>query len=266
MGWDDAKVEATARALLGYRDRGEAVALPWPGAVPDLHTGYRVQEAADAIRIAERGDMAIGYKIAVTSAAARATLGVDAPFFGRLFRSITSASPAALPAGIGLWQVHEPEIALVIGSDLPPRGAPYDAETVRAATRAVLPCIEIVGTRFTPWTSAGAPNLAADNAAHGYWVIGPETADFQALDLMEAPITCSVGGVEVARGKGANVDGGPFAVTAWLANALIARGRHLRAGDYVTTGTATAPVPVKPGQHVTADFGALGAVSVTIAS
>ena len=37
-------------------------------------------------------------------------------------------------------------------------------------------------------------------------------------------------------------------------------GRRLRAGEIVTTGTATAPAPVKAGSHVVADFGELGTV------
>ena len=46
------------------------------------------------------------------------------------------------------------------------------------------------------------------------------------------------------------------------ANALAATGRGLKAGDYVTTGTTTQPVPAAAGQTVLADFGALGRVEI----
>ena len=68
-----------------------------------------------------------------------------------------------------------------------------------------------------------------------------------------------------AVGKGANVDGGPFGATAWLANELAKYGRALKAGDYVTTGTAIAPFPYAgDGKTAVADFGALGKVEVRI--
>jgi len=56
------------------------------------------------------------------------------------------------------------------------------------------------------------------------------------------------------------VDGGAFGAAAWLANALAAEGRALRAGAFVITGSVTPPVPVRARQSVRADFGPLGLV------
>ena len=114
----------------------------------------------------------------------------------------------------------------------------------------MLPAIEIIGTRLDPWAQAGAPMLAADNAAHGCWIRGAPLFDWQGIDLMDGPVTISADGAVRATGAGRDVDEGPFGAAAWLANALIARGRWLRAGDYVGTGTVTAPVPVEAGQAV----------------
>jgi 2-keto-4-pentenoate hydratase len=259
---DAAEIDRIAAALLAHRAQNRPNPLPAPETeVPDLATAYRIQAAATRLRVAA-GDAAIGYKIAVTSAAARAMLGVDAPFFGRLFRSTTLAQPATLQAVAGLHTVYEPEIALLLGRDLPGSGAPYDAASLRAATRAVLSCIELVGTSFSPWAQAGAPRLAADNAAHAHWVIGDAIEDFAALDLMEMPITLSIDGAVAATGRPSLVEGGPFAAAAWLANTLADMGTPLRAGDYITTGTATQPMPIAAGQRVLADFGKLGQVSL----
>ena len=74
-------------------------------------------------------------------------------------------------------------------------------------------------------------------------------------------MTLFVNREEKARGKGRNVDGGAFGATAWLANDLAARGRGLKADDYVTTGSVTPPVPVAPGTAVVADLGPLGSVT-----
>lgn len=263
MTQDDKTVEITARALLAHRDDASPIAVPWAHQVSDIAVGYAVQLCAERIRLTERSDQPVGWKIGATGAPARAMLGVSSPFYGRLFATMCSPSPAELPAA-GLWQVHEPEIGLVIGRDLGPAGAPYTAADIAAATRAVVPAIEVVGTWFSPWSKAGAANLAADNGAFGHWVHGAEVTDFAGLDLMEAPITLSINGAIAATGKGANVDGGAFEVTAWLANALVAQGRMLKAGDFITTGTTTPPQKVEPGQVVVADFGKLGAVSLTV--
>ncbi len=51
-----------------------------------------------------------------------------------------------------------------------------------------------------------------------------------------------------------------FDAVVWLANhpALAARG--LQAGDLIMTGTCTGLLPLKPGDHAAADFGAIGQV------
>ena len=61
-----------------------------------------------------------------------------------------------------------------------------------------------------------------------------------------------------------NVDGGAFGAAAELANTLAARGRRLAAGDFITTGSVTTPVPVVAGQAVVADFGPLGRVELAL--
>ncbi len=230
----------------------------------DMPAAYAVQDALDALLRDELGQRAIGYKIAATNPASRAHLRVEAPFFGRLYDGMTSASPAALPFRRGLLRVHEPEIALQIGLDLPASDAPFDAAAIEAATRAVLPAIEIIGTPLDPWAQAGVTNLAADNAAFGHWILGAAITDWRGLDLLEGVVTVWIDGQRVATGKGSHVDDGAFGAAAWLANALAGRGVSLKAGDYITTGSVTPPIPVQPGQHVRAEFDGLGRVELQV--
>jgi 2-keto-4-pentenoate hydratase len=56
--------------------------------------------------------------------------------------------------------------------------------------------------------------------------------------------------------------GHPAAAVAWLANCLGPRGERLRAGWLVLSGGLTAPVPLEPGQAVTAELDGLGSVEV----
>lgn len=265
MTFNDTEIEAAARVLIEHRDRQ----TPHPVASirfapPDLATAYRIQAAFETILVKERGDRAIGYKIGATNQVARTHLKIQAPFFGRLYQSITGASPARLAHAPAFFRAHEPEIALQIDRDLPAQHAPYTAEQIATATRAVLPVIEVVGSCFTPWAEAGAPNLAADNAAHGYWVTGTPVTGFAGLDLLALAVSLSVNGTVVATGEGRAVDGGPFGAAAWLANTLAAMGRGLKAGDFISTGTVMAPYPTDANQDVVADFGPLGRVALRI--
>jgi 2-keto-4-pentenoate hydratase len=57
--------------------------------------------------------------------------------------------------------------------------------------------------------------------------------------------------------------GDPLAALVWLVNELSSLGITLRRDQVVTTGACTVPLEVKAGDHVLADFGELGAVSVT---
>ena len=63
-------------------------------------------------------------------------------------------------------------------------------------------------------------------------------------------------------GLGANVLGDPRAALTWLVNELSGLGIVIAAGQVVTTGTCATPLPVAAGDTVTADFGALGRVSL----
>ena len=89
---------------------------------------------------------------------------------------MTSLSPATI-TDVGYFWVYEAEIAIEIGRDLDLAAAPFDAGMIKAATRAVRPAIEIIGTPFTPWVQAGGPNLVSDNAAFGYWILGNPIQD-----------------------------------------------------------------------------------------
>lgn len=255
---------AIADLLIARRDSQSPLPVADVPGPLDHATAYQVQAAVAARRSERNGWRVAGYKIGATNPAARAMLKIDQCFFGRLFDATNHDSPATLPAAPGFWHVYEPEIAIELSRDLPATGAPFTPDDLRAATRAIMPVIEVVGTGYTPWTETGVPLLIADNAIHGHLVMGRPVHDFAGLDLMELAVTLRINGVVAGTGRGGNVDGGPFGVAAWLANALAAQGYALRAGDRITTGTTMPPPPIGSNQDVLADFGPLGQVSLRI--
>ena len=259
--------DAIARQLLANRAAARPIAnADWQagGTVPaDQDAGYAAQAAMTTL-LAEQGQSTIGYKIGATNQMARDLLGVETPFFGRLYDATSSDGPGELSMIAGIHEVAEPEIAIRLGHDLDPSQAPFDAAAIEAATDALLPAIEVIISCFEPWMQAGAPSLIADNGAHGSWIMGTAVTDWSGFDPLDSPVQVSVTGADLMTGRGGAVDGGAFGAAAWLANKLASQGRGLKAGEYISTGTVTPPIKLAPGMRIDADYGALGRISLAV--
>ena len=162
-------------------------------------------------------------------------------------------------------RVAEPEFAFRMGRDLPPRSTAYDVADVLDAVATLHPAIEIPDSRFVDFAGAGEAQLIADNACAHLFVLGPPTTtNWRVLDLVEEKPVITLSGRRYI-GHGRNVLGDPRVALTWLANELRLLGITLRAGEVVTTGTCHPPLPIQSGDHLAADFGALGKVSVGFA-
>lgn len=206
----------------------------------------------------------IGYKVGATGPAARKLLSTDHPFYGRLIDKLAQASPGTLSPAENRMRVIEAEFAFRMGRDLAPRGAPWTREEVEAAILTAFPAIEVVDSRYADWTKVGVLSVIADQGSHGHWVYGPATETWRGLDLAAHKVTLSVDGAVVREGAGRNVLDHPINAVVWLANTLNATGQTLRAGEYISTGTATDVYPAKPGETISADFGVLGKVELAL--
>lgn len=251
-----------AELLLAARRAGQALeALPARCRPGSLEAGYAIQAAfAEAV-----GGVQAGYKIGATSRLAQDFLGLDGPFYGRIFRGGIHESPAALRAGNFAFCLIEPEFAFRLAAPLPPRATPYDEAEVAAAVGAVHPAIEVITSAFgAAWKEAGAPALVADNGVHGAFVLGPECRDWRGLDLPAQRVGLSINGEKVSEGEGANAMGGPLTALTWLANALAGQrmAPALDAGDLVTTGVVTDFKLLEAGDEALADYGELGSVGL----
>jgi 2-keto-4-pentenoate hydratase len=225
---------------------------------------YQVQADLIPQLLAHFGGNAIGYKIACTNEIAQRQLHVDSPFFGRLLSATTQDSPASIPSGDYFMRVMEAEFAFRMARDLPPAVQPYTRDQVSDAVEGVLPGIEVVDSRFDSWTTVGTPSLIADNACHAAWIHGPLVTNWRSIDLAAQKVRLIINGQLKDEGSGAAVLGHPLNALTWLANALNTRSLGLKAGDYITTGVTTDIYLAGPGDHVTADFGPVGSIELSI--
>lgn len=58
--------------------------------------------------------------------------------------------------------------------------------------------------------------------------------------------------------------GDPLRALTWLVNELSGLGIGIESGQFVSTGTCAVPLDVRPGEAVTADYGALGAIGLRL--
>jgi 2-keto-4-pentenoate hydratase len=263
---DDAAVRAAQILFDAWQQGDKIVALPEACRPATRADGYAIQSAL--LRLSGRN--AFGWKVAATSAAGQAHIGVDGPLAGRLLSGQIHVDGAVVPIGGNRMRVAETEFAFRMSHDLPPRQNAWTLAEVMAAVDALHLAIEIPDSRFENFVTAGAPQLIADNACAHRFVMGPEAAgDWRSIDLSAHVVKAEVRAGDTLRytreGQGSNVLGDPRIALTWIANELSALGIGLRAGEVVTTGTCVVPLEFEAGDAIRADYGVLGRVAVRIA-
>ena len=117
----DAQLQAAADTLWDHwKDVRRLAALPEAIRPASRADGYAIQARLD-----RRSAFPLyGWKIAATSKAGQAHLGVDGPLAGRLLRERVYAMDREVPFGRNHMKVVEAEFAFRMGRDLPHRSAP----------------------------------------------------------------------------------------------------------------------------------------------
>lgn len=242
--------------------RGRFAGLPGSCRPADEDGGYAVQDALHGrLAAAGRGELA-GWKIGCTTAVMQAYLKIPSPCAGGILAGGVHAAPCAIPYATYVRPGVECEMAVRLGADLPAGGAPYDRARVAAAVEACMAAIEIVDDRYVDWRQIDTPTLIADDFFQAGIVLGPAVSDWRSLDFAAMGGRMAVNGAAVGTGRAADVMGHPFEALAWLANRLARRGRQLRAGDLVMTGSIVETKWLEPGDRVEVAIDGLGEAAV----
>ncbi len=199
-----------------------------------------------------------GWKVALTNKALQEKAGVTEPAYGPIFTQFIHESGHAFANGVSCLGGIECEFAVKLGKDLPASGAPYTREKAAEAIATLHPAVEVTGLRFKTRPALGRPGSTMDFAGNFAFVFGKGIADWRKFDLPKHGAKHIVDGKTIAEDTGANVLDHPLNSLAWLANKLATRNMSLKAGDWISTGAVTGPIPVAPGADVVADFGTLG--------
>ena len=236
--------------------------LPPDLCAADRAEAYRVQACIETYSATPP----VGWKIAATSKAGQAHIGVDGPMAGRLLAERRIPDGGSLVLGSNLMKVAEMEFAFRFGEDVMPRAQPYSQAEVLDRVSALHPAIELPDSRYDRFETVGDLQLIADNACAHYFVLGdPAPKRWRDLDLAAYTVRGLKNDAIAETGMGANVLGDPRIALTWLVNELSRFGMPLKKDQVVITGTCVKPMPIAVGDRVAGDFGELGGISVSIA-
>jgi 2-oxo-3-hexenedioate decarboxylase len=216
-----------------------------------------------------RGERITGRKIGFTNRQMWEAYGVASPIWGYI--TSHTARELADTQVLALNDFSEPRIEPEIMFGL---GA---APTPKMSDTALLDCIEwvalgyeIVQSIFPDWKFAAADTVAA-NGVHGALLIGKRQAIASRraewkheLATFKAGLFCD--DKLVQQGGGSLVLDSPLSALSHLIE-LLADDRHnpaLDAGDIISTGTLTMPMPVNPGERWTTRVQGIPLEEITI--
>jgi 2-oxopent-4-enoate/cis-2-oxohex-4-enoate hydratase len=236
-------------------DRRETATVTSRHPDADLSGAYSIQAAG--IELRERdGEVVVGGKLGFTSLAMQQAMGVDQPNYGWLTDAmLVHDRTVALDRLI--HPKLEPEIAFLLGDDL---DGGMGADDVLAATAAVMPCLEVVDSRFIDFQFQLQDNIA-DNSSAALVVLGDVAVPPGGLDLRTCGVVISVDGEVAHTATGAAALDDPAKAVAWMADA-VSGSRGLRAGDIVISGGLTPPIDLEPGVTIRTDIDHIGTATL----
>lgn len=240
----------------------EALAHAWDGAprVPATTLpiagdaqAYAVQEA-----LAARLGPVAGWKVGASS-------DTSEPNASPLPAIVMVPAGRALSLPSRSLRLIELEVAVRLRADLRPGPRMLSRDEVIDAVEAVLPVIEVVDSRLAEGRDAPAPARLADLQSHGALAFGaPANLPPREVDMRRLRTRLWFDGEAAADVTGAHAAPDIWRLVAWLARHAQARGRPLRAGDLVTTGSCTPPVFAAEGARVAGEITGLGRIEITL--
>jgi 2-keto-4-pentenoate hydratase len=181
---------------------------------------------------------------------------------GPIFTStINTVPPIALRAPSGNARV-EPELAFILGKDLPARDTPYTPAEIDAAIARVHLALELIHGRYHPSLSIGFPESLADGLVNQGLFIGP-AAQFELADTpgeFTIEVRRADGRVNTLNGGHPNND--PRAPVYWLVEFLRSRGQPLFAGQAIITGSFAGIIEIPLNELVEINYANIGTMTV----
>jgi 2-keto-4-pentenoate hydratase len=179
--------------------------------------------------------------------------------------TVHDSSPCAAWARGGLVRV-EPELAFILGRDLPARAAPYSVAEIDAAIAGTHLALELIDSRYSDPGQAGFIENLADGLLNQGLYLGPAVDMVQARIAGELAISVDVGTQETIQLQGRHPAVHPRAPLYWLAEFLRSSGQGMRAGQAVITGSYAGSFDLPVAQEIAIRYGELGQLRLSFSA
>lgn len=204
------------------------------------------------------GRRVVGRKIGLTSKVMQAATGITEPDYGVILDDTVWENGSVVPFDDFSNVRIEVELAFLL--DRPLEGPHCTVFDVLAATRYVVPALEILNSHFE-LEGRTIVDTIADNAAYGGIVVGGNPTAVADVDLRWVSALLYRNETIEESGVAAAVLNHPANGVAWLANKLHQHGQRLEAGELILAGSFTRPMWVSRGDTVFCDYGPMGTIT-----
>lgn len=257
----ESDIEAAARAFVNARRSGRPLAA-YPGSLPaGMTAAYRCQDAAIDLWSEPVG----GWKVGRIPAVFEEQYGSDrlaGPIFRSTIRQTSTGAPEVMPVYVGGFAAIEAEFVAVIARDAPAGQRQWSLEEAAGMMADLRIGLEVASSPLATINELGPAVTASDFGNNAGLVVGPSIRDWRTRNLESMNCEAFVDGKSVGKGGAFNLTGGPARSVQFILELTAARGRPLRAGDFIATGQTTGIHEIEPGQSGRIDFGDDGAISL----
>lgn len=156
----------------------------------------------------------------------------------------------------------EPELAFILGKDLPARSDAYTPAEIDAAIAETCLALELIDSRYGDHAGVPFEEHLADGLLNQGLFLGMPVDGEMARATAAMPICVTLETGEQTHHEGRHPDAAPRAPLYWLVKFLRDRGIGLQAGQAVITGSYVPSFELPAGVEATIRYGDLGALTV----
>lgn len=226
-----------------------------------VETAYEIQAKLIELKCKHEQTTISGFKLGLTSKAKQQMMGVHEPSYGVLLANMALNVQQPISLKSLIHPKIEPEVAFVFKQDL--IGPVVTVAQVLTATKYIAPAMEIIDSRYLNFNFT-LPDVIADNSSSSRYIVGSQKYTVSEVDLVNMGCIFSQNDEIIATSTAGSVMGHPARAIAWMANKLIARGQHIRAGDVVLSGALTGSATMRSGDSFSVSFDGMEPLSVQV--
>lgn len=225
-----------------------------------IRDAYLIQDEWVKMKL-DGGRNVVGHKVGLTSKVMQEAFGIDEPDFGVLLDDMVHMSGTSLQISNFIEPRIEIELAFILSDDI--NAANPTAQEILDAVDHVIPAMELIDFRTIgddPNHKRTVKDTIADNAANAAIIMGDHhIPKNEALEWVSAVLRKN--DEVVHTGVASAVLGHPLNSMKWLIKKYAGLNRSLKKDQIVLAGSFTAPIPVKAGDKIVADFNQFGKVT-----